>query len=57
MEHNHPISQDNTTYAVHRKQPPEIMERIYTLLASGHKDPVTNVMDVSANNYILGNMF
>ena len=46
-EHNHPISQDVTIYAKHRKQNPEVMERIYTLLASGHKDPVTSVMDES----------
>jgi len=46
QEHNHPISAYKTTYAIYRKQPPAIMERIYTLLASGHKDPVTSVMDV-----------
>ncbi|KAG2199586.1 hypothetical protein INT47_012186, partial [Mucor saturninus] len=45
MNHNHPISQDVTTYAIHRKQSPEIMNRIYALLSSGHKDPVTSVMD------------
>ncbi|KAG2191822.1 hypothetical protein INT47_006653 [Mucor saturninus] len=45
MIHNHPISQDVTTYAIHRKQSPEIMARIYSLLSSGHKDPVTSVMD------------
>lgn len=47
MHHNHPISQDVTTYAIHRKQSPEIMERIYSILSSGHKDPVTSVMDVT----------
>lgn len=47
MIHNHPISQDVTTYAIHRKQGPEIMDRIYSLLSSGHKDPVTSVMDVN----------
>ncbi|KAG2191762.1 hypothetical protein INT47_010578 [Mucor saturninus] len=46
MVHNHPISQDVTTYAIHRKQSPEIMARIYSLLSSGHKDPVTSVMDI-----------
>ncbi|KAG2195514.1 hypothetical protein INT47_002710, partial [Mucor saturninus] len=45
MIHNHPISQDVTTYAINRKQSPEIMARIYSLLSSGHKDPVTSVMD------------
>ncbi|KAG2199326.1 hypothetical protein INT47_012960 [Mucor saturninus] len=44
MIHNHPISQDVTTYAIHRKQSPEIMARIYSLLSSGHKDPITSVM-------------
>ena len=45
-EHNHPISQDFTTYAIHRKQSPKIMEKIYSMLAGGHKDPVTSVMEV-----------
>ncbi|GAA5806677.1 hypothetical protein MFLAVUS_000025 [Mucor flavus] len=45
MGHNHPISQDVTTYAIHRKQPPEIMQLIYTWLSSGHKDPTTSAMD------------
>lgn len=44
MEHNHPISQDCITYAIHRKQDPNIMDKIYTLLASGLKDPFSNVM-------------
>lgn len=47
MGHNHPISQDVTTYAIHRKQPPEIMQLIYTWLSSGHKDPTTSAMDVN----------
>lgn len=51
MEHNHPISQDFTTYAINRKQSPKIMERIYSILASGHKDPVTSVMDVSIKSF------
>ncbi|KAG2195128.1 hypothetical protein INT47_006992 [Mucor saturninus] len=45
MIHSHPISQDVTTYVIHRKQNPEIMARIYSLLSSRHKDPVTSVMD------------
>lgn len=47
MTHNHPVSQDATIYAINRKQTPEIMQRIYSILASGHKDPVTSVMDVN----------
>lgn len=47
MKHNHPLSTDVTIYAVHRKQNPEIMQKIYAILSSGCKDPVTSVMDVS----------
>lgn len=47
MLHNHPVSQDVTTYALHRKQSPEVMERIYSILSGGHKDPVSSVMEVS----------
>ncbi|KAI9245143.1 hypothetical protein EDC94DRAFT_665381 [Helicostylum pulchrum] len=54
--HNHPISQDVTTYAIHRKQTPEIMQHIFSLLSSGHKDPVTSVMGalkaLNVNNVI-----
>lgn len=46
VEHNHPISQDVTTYAIHRKQSPKTMELIYSILASGHRDPITSVLDV-----------
>lgn len=51
MEHDHLIPEDVITYAIHRKQPPEIMKRIYTILASGHRDPVTSVLDVGAKQY------
>lgn len=47
--HDHPIPQDFKTYAIYRKQSPEIMEKIYSILASGHSDPVTSVMDVRLN--------
>ncbi|KAG2196983.1 hypothetical protein INT47_006930 [Mucor saturninus] len=38
MIHNHPISQDVTTYAIYRKKSPEIMARFYSPLSSGHED-------------------
>jgi hypothetical protein len=47
MTHNHPIPQDMTTYAINRKQEPEVMQRIYSILASGSKDPVASVMEVN----------
>ncbi|KAG2192493.1 hypothetical protein INT47_009692 [Mucor saturninus] len=50
MEHNHPIFQDFTTYAINRKQSPKIMERIYSILASGHKDPTLTAFGI--NNII-----
>lgn len=55
-EHTHPISQDVTIYAKHRKQNPEVMDRIYKSLASGHKDLVTSVMDESINKEKLDNI-
>lgn len=45
-EHNHPLPKSSTTYAIFRKQTPEIMERIYGILSSGAKDPVTVAMSV-----------
>jgi hypothetical protein len=34
MTHNHPIPQDMTIYAINRKQEPEMMQRIYSILAN-----------------------
>lgn len=47
MEHNHPIPQDFSTYAINRRQSPEVMRRIYNILSSGARDPVGNVLVVS----------
>ncbi|KAL9537201.1 hypothetical protein MBANPS3_011987 [Mucor bainieri] len=43
-EHNHPLLSDVRTYAIHRKQPAEVMRRIQAILAGGHSDPVSTAM-------------
>ncbi|KAI8064789.1 uncharacterized protein B0P05DRAFT_599031 [Gilbertella persicaria] len=43
--HSHPISQGDITYAIHRRQNPEVMEQIYSILGDYHRDSVSNVME------------
>ncbi|KAG2193120.1 hypothetical protein INT47_003111 [Mucor saturninus] len=58
MIHNHPISQDVTTYAIHRKQSPEFMARIYSLLSNlesfeckrYHQKDIQNIQSLYLND-------
>ena len=50
MAHNHPISQDVTTYALNRKQSPAVMQKILSILGSGIDNPVSHVMQVNKQN-------
>ncbi|KAI8980879.1 hypothetical protein BDB01DRAFT_906830 [Pilobolus umbonatus] len=44
--HDHPLPEDMSIYAIYRKQPPQIIKKIYTLLASGNKDPTLEALNI-----------
>lgn len=52
MEHNHPILEDSTIYAIHRKQSPEVMKTIYDIFDSKAQNAVDLVMNVSVNSIL-----
>lgn len=48
--HNHPLPKSRTIYAMHRKQPAEIMKLIMDVLALSGPNPVETVMKVNIKN-------